>query len=62
MASEKQQELFARLIERRTFPEGFDAETARAEFANLSQPEASRWIERALELPESGDSGKPVPF
>lgn len=62
MASEKQIVLFKELTERKTFPEGTNVENLRNEFASLPQAEASRWIERAMELPNGEDSGKPVPF
>lgn len=54
MPSEAQQELFKRLTEQRTFPEGTDTAAAIEQFATLDGANASKWIEKALELPERG--------
>ena len=62
MASEKQTELFKRLTEQRSFPSEQNVDSLVERFRSLSDKEASRWIERALELPEKGDSGEAVPF
>ena len=65
MASAKQVELFRKLTTDRQFPPGTAVETLRAQFADLSDRNASGWIERALELPRRDDSGEesvPAPF
>jgi hypothetical protein len=61
MASDKQKELFDRLAAERQFPDGTpDTDALKAQFANLDQKSASAWIEKALTLPEVGET--PVPF
>ena len=63
MPSDKQVELFSRMIrEDKQLPPGQDANALIEKFKGLSTKEGSRWIERALELPDQGDSGEPVPF
>jgi hypothetical protein len=61
MATDKQNELFDRLTTRKNFGSA-DTAALRAKFHDLSDAEASRWIERALTLPDGEDSGAPVPF
>lgn len=59
MATDKQTELFDRLINERELPEGSsDPEALKAQFRNVSNP--SDWIERLLSLPEKGKT--PPPF
>lgn len=62
MASEKQITAFTNVADRATFPPGTDLSALKVKFASLPVPEASRWLERALALPQDGDSGAPVPF
>jgi hypothetical protein len=61
MATDKQVELFDRLTTRKNFGDA-DTDVLRITFRDLSDAEASRWIERALTLPDGNDSGAPVPF
>jgi hypothetical protein len=63
-ASNKQIELFSRLIEDRDFGDK-DTAILLTKFKEVSQASASQWIERALELPKrdtSGDPSTPPPF
>lgn len=62
MASEKQKEFFRELLQRKTWPEGLDKTSLVAKFDELPTPEAARWMDRALALPNGEDSGEPVPF
>lgn len=63
MASDKQTELFHRLIEDKQFPQGTpEPQVLKDQFSRTSQSEASAWIEKALALPDKGDSGQPIPF
>ena len=62
MASEKQIEAFNNALTGRQFPAGTDTGALRERFATLPVGEASRWLERAFELPKGEDSGAPVPF
>lgn len=62
MASQKQIEFFQELVTRKQWPSGVNTDELKAKFAQLPQAEASRWVDRALELPNGEDSGTPVPF
>ena len=60
MASDKQKELFAKLLGEKQLPEGQTAENLTAQFNGLSTGSASEWIEKALTLPDKG--AVPPPF
>jgi hypothetical protein len=56
MSTSKQIELFRRLTDDRQFPAGQNVEQLRSQFANLTDRNASEWIERALDLPKRSDA------
>lgn len=66
MASDKQKELFEKLLSEKQFPptmsdgSPFNADTLRAKFAELDTGSGSEWIEKALALPDKGST--PPPF
>jgi hypothetical protein len=59
MASTKQIELFRRLTEDRDFGTN-DVNELRQKFADLTDRNASTWIERALERPKRADGDEPA--
>lgn len=58
MATAKQVELFQKLTTDRDFGDK-DVAQLRTTFGDLSDANASAWIERALELPRRDPSGQP---
>lgn len=60
MASDKQKELFAKLLGEKQLPEGQTPESLQAQFDNLSTGAGSEWIEKLLTLPDKG--AVPPPF
>lgn len=63
--SSAQVKFFQQLTEDREFPKSANLEALRSAFGGLSQDTASKWIEKALELPKAdtgvGDN-TPPPF
>jgi len=59
MATQKQCEFFETLTTERQFPEGIDTVELKAQFSELSDKSASAWIEKAMELPEKGETAPP---
>lgn len=64
MASEAQQTQFSKAVKERQFPAGTDTDALEKQFAELSGPNASEWLERAWELPRKGknDDGSDKPY
>lgn len=67
MATAKQIELFRKLTQDRQFPANTNLPALRDQFGELSDTNASGWIEKALELPKvSADAEAaatvPAPF
>lgn len=61
MATEKQIELFNRLVGQKNFGTS-NVQQLMSTFPTLADKTASRWIERALELPDADDDDSPIPF
>lgn len=65
MASSKQIDFFANLLDEKQFPPGTDIEQLRSQFAGLDKGNGSKWIEKALKLPDKGEEQHddvPPPF
>lgn len=60
MASDKQKELFAKLLGEKQLPAGQDPEALKTQFNDLSTGAGSEWIEKLLTLPDKG--AVPPPF
>ncbi|MGA2655846.1 MAG: hypothetical protein ABSF18_07740 [Gammaproteobacteria bacterium] len=61
-ASNAQVSFFNNLLDQKQFPEESDKVALLAKFETLSVADASKWIEKALTLPDVGESNDPIPY
>lgn len=65
MASSKQIQFFDNLLDEKQFPPGTDISALRTQFAGLDKSNGSKWIEKAMALPDKGEEVSediPAPF